>query len=130
MSVNKVMQIGNLTKDPELKTLPNGSAVCNFDIAMNEKWKDKQGQLQERTEYSRIVVWGKQAESSAKFLSKGSSVFVEGKMSTRNYDKDGTKVYITEVVASNVQFLGGKKDGSAEPYKPAKENFAEVDIPF
>lgn len=124
MSVNKVMQIGNLTKEPELKTLPNGSAVCNFDIAMNEKWKNKEGVMQEKVEFSRIVVWGKQAESSAKFLSKGSSVYVEGKLSTRNYDnKEGQKVYVTEVVANNVQFLGGKKEGNA----PAIDT---SDVPF
>tara|TARA_R110002096_G_scaffold225047_1_gene414334 strand:- start:1388 stop:1777 length:390 start_codon:yes stop_codon:yes gene_type:complete len=122
MSVNKVMQIGNLTRDPEFKTIGD-SMVCNFDIAMNEKWKDKKGAWQEKTEYSKIVVWGNQAKSCSDFLSKGSSVFVEGKMSTRNYDKDGTKVYVTEIVANNVQFLGGKKDGSADPYKPAKDVF-------
>ena len=127
MSINKVIQIGNLTKDPEMKTLPDGNAVCNFDIAMNERWKDKQGQMQEKTEYSRIVVWGKQAESSAQYLSKGSSVYVEGKMSTRNYDnKEGVKVYVTEVVAKNVQFLGGKKEGTA----PAAPKIDTNDVPF
>jgi single-strand DNA-binding protein len=106
--INKVILIGNLGKDPELRHTPQGQAVCNFSIATSESWTDKSGQKQERTEWHRIVVWGKLGELCAKYLSKGRQAFIEGKLQTRAWDdKDGQKRYTTEVIATSVQFLGG-----------------------
>lgn len=106
--LNKVMLIGNLGKDPEVRFTPSGQAIAKFPVATSEKWRDQQGQMQERTEWHNVVVWGKQAESCGQYLAKGRQVFVEGRIQTRNYDdKDGNKKYITEIVALNVRFLGG-----------------------
>lgn len=112
-SVNKLLIIGNLGADPELKHLPgNGTAVCNLRVATTESWKGKDGQKHEETEWHRVQIFGVQAENCAKYLSKGSSVYVEGRIKTRSWDdKDGTKRYSTEVVAERVKFLGGKREG-------------------
>jgi single-strand DNA-binding protein len=108
MSVNKVILIGNLGKDPELRFTQTGSAVANFSIATSEQWNDRDGKRQERTEWHNIVVWGKQAESCGQYLAKGRQVYVEGSIRTRSYDdKTGTKRYVTEIVAQRIQFLGG-----------------------
>jgi single-strand DNA-binding protein len=105
--VNRVMLLGNLGKDPEVRFTPSGSAVCNFTIATNESWTDKNGQKQDRTEWHRIVVWGKMGELCGEYLKKGRQCFVEGKLQTREWnDKEGKKNYTTEIVAQNVQFLG------------------------
>ena len=110
--VNKVILIGNLGSDPEVRYTPNGQAVANFSIATSESWTDKSGQRQDRTEWHRIVVWNRQAENCAKYLSKGSSVFVEGKLQTRNWeDKNGQKKYTTEIIASSVQFMSSANQG-------------------
>lgn len=107
-SVNKVIVLGNLGANPELKYLPSGQPVCEMRIATSETFKDRNEQLQERTEWHRIVVWGKQAENCAKFLQKGRQVYVEGRLQTRSWDdKDGKKQYMTETVANQVVFLGG-----------------------
>ena len=112
-SVNKVIIVGNLGRDPELRYIQSGQAVANFSVATNEKWKDKEGNNQERTEWHRIVVWGKSAENCAQYLQKGRSVYIEGKLQTREWeDKEGNKRSTTEVVAQTVQFLGGR-GGSA-----------------
>jgi single-strand DNA-binding protein len=105
-SVNKVILIGNLGADPELKHTPSNRALCNLRIATTEVYKDKGGQRQEKTEWHRITVWGDQAENCSKYLSKGRSVYVEGRLQTRSYDKDGQKHYATDVVADRVVFLG------------------------
>lgn len=107
MSINKVMLIGRLGQDPELKYTPSGAAVANFSVATSEQWTDKQGQKQERTEWHRIIVWGKIAELCNQYTAKGSQVFLEGKLATRSWDDEqsGTKRFMTEVVAQNVQFL-------------------------
>ncbi len=105
--VNKVIVVGNLGRDPELKSLPNGNLVCEFSVATSEQWT-KDGNKQERTEWHNIKVWGKLAEVCAKYLSKGRQAYVEGKLQTRSWEKDGVKQYRTEIVASEVQFLGGK----------------------
>ena len=113
-SVNKVILVGNLGRDPELRYIPSGQAVANFTVATNERWRDKEGNNQERTEWHRIVVWGKSAENCAQFLQKGRSVYVEGKLQTQEWeDKEGNKRKTTEVVAQTVQFLGGR--GGTEP---------------
>ncbi|MGB0455055.1 MAG: single-stranded DNA-binding protein [Bacteriovoracaceae bacterium] len=109
MSLNKVMIMGRLGQDPELKYTPSGQAVCNFSVATSEGWTDKSGQKQERTEWHRIVVWGKMAELCNQYLSKGRQCFLEGALQTRSWDaKDGSKRYTTEIVARNVQFIGGR----------------------
>jgi single-strand DNA-binding protein len=108
MSVNKVILLGRLGQDPELKYTPGGAAVCNFSMATTEAWTDKQGAKQEKTEWHRIVVWGKLAELCNQYLAKGRQAFVEGRLQTRSWDdKDGTKRYTTEVMAATVQFIGG-----------------------
>ena len=129
--VNKVILVGNLGADPELRYTPSGQGVCELRIATSDSWTDKQGQRQERTEWHRVVVWGKRAEVCSKYLSKGRQVYVEGRIQTRNYDdKDGNKRYITEVIANDVQFLGGGRGGDnrgrgdeAAPPPPADADF-------
>ena len=113
MSLNKVLLIGNLGRDPEVRFTPGGKAVARFSIATSETWSDQEGQKQERTEWHNIVVWGKQAESCGQYLSKGRQVFIEGQIRSRQYDdKEGVKKYITEVNAQRVQFLGGGAGGA------------------
>ncbi len=112
MYLNKAMIYGNLTRDPELKALPSGQQVCSFSLATNRVYNDRDGKRQEATDYHNIVVFGKQAENCAKYLHKGSSAYVEGRMQTRSWDKDGQKQYRTEVVADRVQF-GPKGSGAA-----------------
>jgi single-strand DNA-binding protein len=108
MSVNKVILLGRLGQDPELKYTPGGSAVCNFSLATTESWTDKAGQKQEKTEWHRIVVWGKLAELCNQYLAKGRQAFLEGRLQTRDWtDKDGNKRYTTEILANTVQFIGG-----------------------
>jgi len=107
-SINKVIIIGNLGRDPELKQTKGGGAVCTLNIATSRTWKDKQDQKQEETEWHRVTVFGRQAESCTKYLAKGRSCYVEGRLKTSSYEKDGVKRYSTEIVANTVQFLGGK----------------------
>ena len=111
-SVNKVILVGNLGQNPELKYLPSGQPVCEFSLATNDAFTDKQGQKQERTEWHRIKTWGKTAENCGQYLQKGRTVYVEGRLTTRSYDdKEGQKKYITEIVAQQVVFLGGGGPG-------------------
>ncbi len=110
--LNKVMLIGNLGKDPEVRYTPGGQAVANFTIATNESWNDKAGQKQERTEWHRIVVWGKVAELCGEYLTKGRQVYVDGRLQTREWNnKEGVKQYTTEIVANQVLFLSGGERG-------------------
>jgi single-strand DNA-binding protein len=103
-----VLLMGNLGRDPEVRFTTGGQSVANFSIATNETWKDKNGQVQEKTEWHKIVVWGKLAELCGEYLKKGRQAFIEGRLQTREWtDKEGKKNYTTEVVANNVQFLGG-----------------------
>jgi len=113
MSVNKVILVGNLGKKPELRYTPGGQAVANFTLATNERFGGKDGQpAQERTEWHRIVVWGRTAENCGQYLDKGRQVYIEGRLQTREWqDKEGQKRQTTEVVATTVQFLGGKGGG-------------------
>ena len=106
MYLNKAMIYGNLTRDPELKSLPSGMQVCSMAIATNRIYNDRDGNKQESTDYHNVVVFGRQAENSAKYLSKGNGVYVEGRLQTRSWEKDGVKQYRTEVVADRVQFYG------------------------
>lgn len=112
--VNKVIIVGRLGADPELKTVTGGQSVARLSIATSENWTDKQGQKQERTEWHRVVVWGKLAELCGKYLTKGRQAYVEGRLQTRQWeDQQGQKRYTTEVVANTVQFLGGGQSASA-----------------
>ncbi len=118
--VNKVILLGNLGRDPEVRFTPSGQAVANFTIATNESWTDKQGAKQERTEWHRIVVWGKLAELCGEYLKKGRQAFIEGRLQTREWtDKENKKNYTTEIVANNVQFLGsGQGGGKRDDFGP------------
>ncbi|GMU74474.1 MAG: hypothetical protein AMXMBFR44_6710 [Candidatus Campbellbacteria bacterium] len=112
MYLNKALLYGNLTRDPEQRSLPSGAAVTSFSLATNRVWKDRDGNKQESTDYHNIVVFGKQAETVAQYLRKGSSAFVEGRIVTRSWDaQDGTKKYRTEIIADRIQF--GPRAGAA-----------------
>ena len=116
-SLNKVIVLGNLGRDPELRHTPSGRAVCKLSVATTETWNDQQsGERQERTEWHRIVVWGRQAENCAQYLKKGRQVFVEGKLQTRKWqDKEGQDRWSTEIQADRVQFIGGGGGAGAGP---------------
>ena len=120
-SVNKAILIGNLGRDPELKSLPSGQPVANFPIATSEKWKDKStGETKEQTEWHNIIMFGKLAEIAGQYLKKGSSVFVEGRLQTRKWqDKNGQDRYTTEIIANEMKMLGGRGDQSGS--QPAQQ---------
>lgn len=128
MSVNKVILVGRLGQAPEVRYTPSGAAVANFSIATNESWTDKSGQKQERTEWHRIVVWGKLAELCKQYLTKGRQAYIEGRMQTRQWqDKDGQTKYTTEVMAQTVQFLGGGAQTGADAGAGAgRDNYSQV----
>jgi single-strand DNA-binding protein len=134
--VNRVILVGNLGKDPEVRFTPNGRAVAKFPVATSERWTDQEGNKQERTEWHNVVVWGKQAETCGQYLAKGRQVFVEGSIRSRQYDdKEGNKRYITEIVARDVRFLGGGGRGATESAAvsaPVGEDAGPTDddIPF
>ena len=132
--LNKVMLIGNLGAEPDAKNV-NGATVCQFSVATTERWMDKQNVKQERTEWHRVVVWNKLAENCSKYLHKGSKVYVEGKIATRTWEKDGTKHYATEIKGDEVRFLSPKSESSGAPSGPndfgPEPSFAPNDeIPF
>ena len=151
MSVNKVILIGRLGSNPEIRYTPGGAAVANFNVATNESWVDKNQAKQERTEWHRVVVWGKLAQLCGEYLAKGRQVYLEGRLQTRQWqDKDNQTKYTTEVIANTVQFLGSAAGTSAgtgnytknetstdaqNAAEPANVNmeqpsFTEEDIPF
>jgi single-strand DNA-binding protein len=114
MSVNKVILVGRLGRDPETRYTGGGQAVANFSLATDESYKDKSGERQKRTEWHKIVVWGKQAEIAQQYLKKGSLIFVEGRIQSREWqDKEGQKRTSFEIVANNFRMLGGRADGAA-----------------
>jgi single-strand DNA-binding protein len=128
--INKVILIGRLGKDPEVRYTQDGSAVASFSIATSEEWKDKEtGDKKERTEWHRIVAWRKLGELCGEYLSKGRQVYIEGKLQTRSWEKDGVTRYTTEIVASEVQFLGGRESGGTSPQNQYKEKDADVSGP-
>ena len=147
-SVNKVILVGNLGRDAELRYTPGGAAVATLNMATTEVWNDKAGQRQEKTEWHRVVLWGKTAESLSEYLTKGKQVYVEGKLQTRQWDdKDGNKRYTTEIKGDRVVLLGGGggrgsggSSGSAErggdfgsaggPAAESSEPLTDDDIPF
>jgi single-strand DNA-binding protein len=142
MSVNKVILIGNLGRDPELRATHGGGSVCSLSVATTRKWRDKAaGEMREETEWHRVSVFGQQAEHCNNYLAKGRMVYVEGRIKTRSYDdKDGVKRYSTEIIADVVQFLGGREGGQERgrsqggeptPYDPGDYSGpADDDCPF
>jgi len=138
-SINKVLLLGNLGRDPELRSTPKGNSVLNFPMATSRRWKDRETEeVHDETDWHRIVVWGRQAEVLSEYLKKGSQVHVEGRLQTRSWsDNDGAKRYTTEIVASRIQMLGRPEDRRApepidEPEGPAApaEPDGNDDIPF
>jgi len=122
MSINKVILVGNVGKDPEVRYLDSGVAVANFPFATSEKYKNKQGEKVTNTEWHNIVMWRGLAEVVEKYVNKGSQLYIEGKIRTRSYDdKDGIKRYITEIIGDNMQMLGRKGDRSSIP-PPSEED--------
>jgi single-strand DNA-binding protein len=130
VGVNKVILIGRLGKDPELRYTPSGQATASFSLATSERWNDKNGQKQERTEWHNIVVWAKLAELANQYLKKGSSAYIEGRITYRSWDgKDGNKRYTTEIVANTIQFLntgaaGAQRENSGGQDTAARSNSA------
>ena len=138
MYLNKALIFGNLTRDPEVRSLPSGVQVTSFSIATNRVWKDKEGAKQESAEFHNIVVFGRQAETSAQYLKKGSSVLIEGRIQTRSWESEGQKKYRTEIVADRVQFGprpggggGGAPAATAAPaqQKDSKEALETIEYP-
>lgn len=141
--VNKVILVATLGGDPETRYMLNGNAVTNFTAATNEEWKDKQtGQKQTKTEWHRVVIFGKLAEIAGQYLTKGSSVYLEGKLATREWEKDGVKRYTTEIICDQMQMLGGKGEGQQQAprnasdqrqqqrQQAAPDDDYDMDIPF
>jgi single-strand DNA-binding protein len=121
MYINKVMIFGNLTRDPEMRALPSGMNVVNFSVATNRVFKDRDGKKQEQTDLHNIVVFGRQADTVNQYLKKGSSVFIEGRLQTRSWEKDGKKNYRTEVIADRVQFGPRSSGGGGGGRGPAAD---------
>ena len=140
--INKVILVGNLGTDPEVRYTANGGAVANLTIATSEQWTDKQsGQKQEKTEWHRVVMFGKLGEIAGEYLRKGSQAYIEGRLQTREWQKDGVKRYTTEIVASDMQMLGSRPAGDQSQSAPAQQthnqpaaqpahNDFDDDIPF
>lgn len=128
MYLNKALIYGNLTRDPELRSLPSGAKLTSFSIATNRRYKDKEGNFQEATEFHNIVVFGRQAETTAQYLSKGSSALIEGRLQTRSWEgQDGQKKYRTEIVADRVQFGPRAGGGDGGGQKQAADQNQSVD---
>ncbi len=114
--INKVIIVGRLGRDPEVRYTADGTAVANFSVATSDEWRDREtGEKRERVEWHRVVAWRKLGEICGQYLSKGRLVYVEGKLQTRSWDQDGVTRYMTEIQASDVQFLGGRDDGPVRP---------------
>ena len=126
-SVNKVIIIGNLGRDPETRYMPDGGAITNISVATTDKWKDKNGEMQEKTEWHRVAFFGKLAEIAGEYLKKGSQVYVEGRLQTRKWqDKDGNDKYSTEIVANQMQMLGSRQGMGGGGRDAAHEGGAEA----
>lgn len=131
MYLNTATIIGNLTRDPELKSLPSGSAVCSFSVATNRTWKDKDGNKQESVEFHNVTAFGRTAELVSQYMCKGSKVLVIGRLQTRSWDKDGQKHYRTEIVAETVQFGSrGKNETGNQQTIPEQRNSAGGDVEY
>jgi single-strand DNA-binding protein len=132
MYLNRAQLIGNLTRDPELKSLPTGNKVVNFSLATNRFWKDQNGAKQESTDYHNVVAFGRTAETVAQYMRKGNSMYVEGRLQTRSWEADGKKNYRTEVIADSVQFgpRGGAAPAGGNAPAAAAPAPASTDAPF
>ena len=139
--INKAILVGNLGRDPEVRYTPSGTAVANFTVATSERWKDKaSGEMKEQTEWHRIVAWGRLGESCGEYLSKGRQVYIEGRIQTRSWEKDGVTRYTTEIVAQEMKMLGSKDSGDADRASggdqtpeysgPPLQEEKDSDIPF
>lgn len=129
-SVNKVILVGNLGRDPEVRYMPSGDAMANLNLATTDTWKDKGGEKQEKTEWHRVVMFGKTAEIAGEYLKKGSQVYVEGRLQTRKWtDKEGQERYTTEIVADRMQMLGSRSGGSDRMAPPDDEAAARSAAP-
>ena len=129
-SINKVMLIGNLGKDPEIRYMPSGDAIANLTLATTENWKDKAGEKQEKTEWHRVSMFGRMAEIAGKYLKKGSSIYIEGKLQTRKWqDKEGNDRYTTEIVANEMKMLGSRASGGDIGMERAAPNMASAAKP-
>lgn len=139
--VNKVILVGNLGRDPEVRSTPSGQSVANFTLATSRRWNDRDGNRQEQTEWHRIVCWGRQAEVAGEYLTKGKQIYVEGRLQTRSWEdkQSGEKRYTTEVICDNFQMLGRRDDSTGGSYGSQSEPQSEVadapgapddDIPF
>ncbi len=127
MTVNRVILVGRLGKDPEMRYTPNGTAVCKFSLATDEGWRDQTGQLQKRTEWHNIVAWSKLAENCQKLLTKGKQIYVEGRIQTRQWDdRDGNKRTTTEIVIGTMRLLGSRAEAAAGAASPTAEPGREV----
>lgn len=130
-SFNHVVLMGNLTRDPELRTTPNGQSVCSFSLALNRTWKAADGSMQEATDYVDVTAWGPLGENIAKFVTKGRPVLVSGRLQSRSWEQDGQKRSKVEVVATDVTFLGGRGDGdgaSSAPQSATKSAATSKDV--
>jgi single-strand DNA-binding protein len=127
-SLNKVQLIGNLGKPPEVKYTPSGTAVANFSIATNERFKDKSGEWADKVEWHNIVLWQRLAEIAGEYLKQGSKVYIEGRLQTHSWEKDGVKKYSTEIVGSDLILLDGKPSRSGQP--PLSQEEADALVPF
>ncbi len=128
LNLNRVSLAGNLTKDPDMRYIPSGTAVATMSMACNRRWKDKEGNKKEDVSYVRVIAWGKMGENCAEYLKKGSPVFVEGRMQSRSWEgADGKKQYGMDVIATSVQFLGGKKEEKKAEEPPAAPSPTEED---
>ena len=136
MSFNKVILVGNLGRDPELRYTPQGTPVCHFTMATNERRKDKSGEMQDQTTWFRVTLWGRQAETASQYLTKGKQVYIEGRLRVEEYtDRDGKPRHSLEVNASDMQFIGGRADEAAAPRTQSAEpadrpEMSDDDIPF
>lgn len=132
MAVNKFIGIGNLGRDPEMRFMPDGKAVTNFSIAISEKYKDKSGEGKEVTEWVNVAFFGKLAEIAGEYLKKGSKVYVEGKLKTEKYSKDGVERYTTKIIGEKMEMLSSKVEGGTKPQAESREEAftADDDIPF
>ncbi len=141
--INKVILVGRLGQDPEMRYFADGTAVANFSVATSDEWKDKEtGEKREKTEWHRVVAFRKLAEICGKYLSKGRQVYIEGKLQTRSWEKDGVTRYTTEIVANDMQMLGARDGGNGDGYRSAESDYGssaprepfpetpEDDIPF
>ena len=138
MSFNKIILVGNLGRDPELRYTPQGTPVCSFTLATNERRKDKAGEMQDVTTWFRVTLWGRQAETASQYLTKGRPVYVEGRLRVEEWtDRDGKARHTLEVHATDMQFIGGSRNeegsvprGAPEPGLPPSETAEDDDIPF